>query len=34
MGWCSTPMGLLFVGVLNVAWIVGIAVFVLAGAGL
>jgi predicted metal-binding membrane protein len=34
MGCCSGLMGLLFVGVSTVAWIVGIAVFVLAGAGL
>jgi predicted metal-binding membrane protein len=34
MGWCSALMGPLFVGVLNVAWIVGIAGFVLARARL
>ena len=34
MGCCTALMRLLFLGVLNVAWIVGIAVFVLAGAGL
>jgi hypothetical protein len=33
MGWYSAQMGLLFVGVLNVAWIFSIAVFVLANAG-